>query len=155
MIVRWLVNAANTRQARSEKREAIFHRKTCLARYRARDGARWRDFPNFDNLQVLSVVNKANLIVMSLFVCTDNFLASSFSLTVCLRLYRTRTRFQTDFFNVLIRLKITDMCIRLKYYRWPICYWCVFPRGYSHTGYKSLGENSYRVMVVYGKSRLW
>ena len=32
--------AANTRQARSEKREAIFHRNTCLARYRARDGAR-------------------------------------------------------------------------------------------------------------------
>ena len=59
-------NAANTRQARSEKREAIFHRNTCLARYRARDGARWRDFPNFDELQVLSVVNKANLIVMSL-----------------------------------------------------------------------------------------
>ena len=33
-------NAANTRQARSEMREAIFHRNTCLARYRARDGAR-------------------------------------------------------------------------------------------------------------------
>ena len=47
---------------------------------------------------------------------------------------------------VLIRLKVTDRCIRLNDQLLFMC----FPRGYSHTGYKSLGENSYRV-----NGRLW
>ena len=59
------------REARSVKRFSIgIHVSLGIARETTRDEA---IFPNFDDLQVLSVVNKAKLIVMSL-SCAQKFL---------------------------------------------------------------------------------
>ena len=79
-------NAANTRQARSVKREAIFHRNTCLAYEKSVSLARWSGFSQFWWLAsfIISYQGQTNCDVTLL--CTENFLASRFTLIVCLRL---------------------------------------------------------------------